>query len=144
MGLDMFLNATLNSSNEQVVNKVKSLFPETSEFNPENISVTIPVGYWRKANQIHKWFVDNIQEGTDDCREYYASRENLEKLKDACEAVLKFPDIAHHLLPTQSGFFFGCTAYDEYYLNDLARTVEIIEKCLKLPKGWCFMYQSSW
>ena len=21
------------------------------------------VGYWRKANQIHKWFVDNCQDG---------------------------------------------------------------------------------
>ena len=26
------------------------------------------VGYWRKANAIHKWFVDNVQDGNDDCK----------------------------------------------------------------------------
>ena len=25
------------------------------------------VGYWRKANQIHNWFVENVQDGEDDC-----------------------------------------------------------------------------
>ena len=27
-----------------------------------------PVAYWRKANQIHNWFVENVQNGEDDCR----------------------------------------------------------------------------
>ena len=31
-------------------------------------------GYWRKANQIHKWFVDNVQGGIDDCRPYPVSQ----------------------------------------------------------------------
>lgn len=42
------------------------------------------VGYWRKANQIHKWFVDNVQDGNDDCKSYYVSTEDLEKLLNIC------------------------------------------------------------
>ena len=37
-------------------------------------------GYWRKANHIHQWFVENIQDGNDDCREYYVPRERLKEL----------------------------------------------------------------
>lgn len=34
------------------------------------------------------------------------------------------------ILPTQSGFFFGSTNYDEYYLDDIKKTKEEIEKLL--------------
>ncbi len=44
-------------------------------------------GYWRKANQIHKWFVDNVQDGNDDCKTYYVSTEDLEKLLNICKEV---------------------------------------------------------
>lgn len=38
--------------------------------------------YWRKANAIHKWFVDNVQGGEDDCGEYYVDPEQLKQLLD--------------------------------------------------------------
>src|SRR5437764_1408196 len=47
------------------------------------------VAYWRKANQIHKWFVDNVQGGRDDCREYYVSPEQLKELLDTVNTVLR-------------------------------------------------------
>lgn len=43
--------------------------------------------YWRKANAIHKWFVENVQDGNDDCRNYYVSTEDLKKLLDVCKKV---------------------------------------------------------
>ena len=46
------------------------------------------VGYWRKANQIHKWFVEHVQDGEDDCGEYAVSRFKLEQLKATCEELL--------------------------------------------------------
>lgn len=46
------------------------------------------VGYWRKANQIHKWFVDNIQNGIDDCGSYKVTKDDLIKLKDLCKYVI--------------------------------------------------------
>lgn len=45
------------------------------------------VAYWRKANQIHKWFVDNVQDGNDDCGSYYVSREKLQELLDLCKKI---------------------------------------------------------
>jgi hypothetical protein len=47
------------------------------------------VGYWRKANQIHNWFVENIQDGIDDC-DYHreVTEEDLEELLDVCKRVL--------------------------------------------------------
>ena len=45
-------------------------------------------GYWRKANAIHQWFVDNVQDGEDDCKEYYVSEEKLRKLLDTVKKVL--------------------------------------------------------
>lgn len=46
------------------------------------------VGYWRKANQIHNWFVENVQNGNDDCRDYYVDPEDLQKLLDTVNEVL--------------------------------------------------------
>ena len=46
------------------------------------------VAYWRKANAIHKWFVDNIQDHQDDCGEYIVPREKLVELLETVEEVL--------------------------------------------------------
>ena len=43
--------------------------------------------YWRKANQIHNWFVNNIQEGKDDCGNYILKRKDVEKLLNVCKKV---------------------------------------------------------
>jgi len=40
-------------------------------------------------------------------------------------------DICEELLPTQSGFFFGSTNYDEWYINDLKDTIQVIENLEK-------------
>lgn len=106
------------------------------------------VGYWRKANAIHKWFVDNVQGGKDDCGEYTVTHEQLEKLKSICEAVLKDIEkgeviLAESELPTQSGFFFGDTDYGQYYKEDLEHTVKIIDEVLKHGRGE-ITYFSSW
>lgn len=50
--------------------------------------VSISVGYWRKANAIHQWFVDNCQDGIDDCRSVIVEREQLQTLKSLCETIL--------------------------------------------------------
>lgn len=46
------------------------------------------VAYWRKANQVHQWFVENVQDGKDDCDTYYVSREKLADLVQVCKIVL--------------------------------------------------------
>lgn len=44
--------------------------------------------YWRKANAVHKWFVDNVQGGEDDCGYYLVTKEQLEQLKEICGKIV--------------------------------------------------------
>ena len=106
-------------------------------------------GYWRKANHIHAWFVSHVQEGVDECQEVHVSPRKLEELYSVCKEVLEDNTKASELLPTQSGFFFGGTEYDEWYFKDIEDTVKIIEPiladmddCGYLP--YDLYYQSSW
>ena len=43
--------------------------------------------YWRKANQIHNWFVINVQNKLDDCGNYEVTKEALETLLEQCKLV---------------------------------------------------------
>ena len=100
------------------------------------------VGYWRKANHIHKWFVDNIQKGNDNCRRYLVPKSKLKGLLLLCEMVCKDPKLAKKYLPNRDGFFFGGVAYDEYYFSATEETRDIIKKALKSKD--LIYYQSSW
>jgi hypothetical protein len=101
-------------------------------------------GYWRKANAIHRWFVDNVQEGNDNCGNYYVSRDTLEELLELCKKVVADNSLAETLLPTQSGFFFGGTEYNEWYFEDVINTIKILEECLEDESADEFEYSSSW
>jgi hypothetical protein len=101
------------------------------------------IGYWRKANQIHNWFV-TCAGGVDDCQPVYVHPEQLMDLKDRCEQVLATPVLAAKLLPTEGGFFFGSTDYDEWYLNDLENTLEIIKLAGNDFTGHDLIYRASW
>jgi hypothetical protein len=160
MGLDMYLRANEYVSRKdyktidgQMIAEINPIFDGiVKQFEMEDvidkesfagISVDFPMGYWRKANQIHNWFVENVQDGEDNCGAYYVTREQLEQLKATCIEVLAHKSLAEDLLPTGSGFFFGSTTYDEYYYGDLNDTIEIINRCLE-SKFESFEYQSSW
>jgi hypothetical protein len=110
-------------------------------------TVSVNVAYWRKANHIHDWFVQNVQGGEDDCKTYDVSREQLKDLAELCERVYKSgdPDLAEELLPTASGFFFGDTQYDEYYFQETERTAKMLgELIAKTGNDVDFYYNSSW
>lgn len=148
MGLDMYLRAIRWLSkydNKEKADEVRSLFPEMflSE-NIDSVTVIFEVGYWRKANHIHDWFVQNVQSGRDDCGRYYVSREDMKNLLGVCETILKSKKKSKVLLPVKEGFFFGNTEYDKYYYKNIEATAEIIKKCLALPDVWEFEYHASW
>lgn len=48
--------------------------------------------YWRKANAIHNFFVENVQDGEDDCGTYYVSKLVIEDLAERCDLVLQLLD----------------------------------------------------
>ena len=96
MGLDMYLYRKLYCKNwshmkpeEKHSVLVKKAGKKRTDIKPERISeVTEEVMYWRKANAIHKWFVDNVQGGIDKCQETNVSREQLAELLAVCKKVL--------------------------------------------------------
>jgi len=115
------------------------------------------VGYWRKENHIHNWFVENVQDGIDDCRYHHeVTREKLEELLNICGSVLssckivdgkvKDTTVAESILPTTNGFFFGDTEYDEWYIEGIEDTVKIIRNVLDTTDFETEMvyYVSSW
>lgn len=157
MGLDMYL-----------IKRKKTNIDEDS-FNE--------VAYWRKANQIHNWFVENVQDGIDDCGYYEVSKQELQGLLADCRDVLKYAecelqemnggmqkidgewkettimgrkiinkDVVSDILPTSSGFFFGSTEYDEWYLRDIEHTIEQINTILNETdfNEDAILYTSSW
>lgn len=127
---------------------------KTADFGPWPIKeYGQEVAYWRKANAIHKWFVDNIQEGEDNCGTYYVSRESLQKLHDLCKEILELNETdpedaqekAQDELPPQAGFFFGSTGIDQAYFYDLENTVKQLAAILAIEDDSAeYYYQSSW
>ena len=155
MGLDMylrgkrFMSTVFNKDDGPKMEAVQKLFPELEgkkgRFGGHTIQeVIIDAGYWRKANAIHDWFVQTCQGGNDDCGYYYVARDQLLELRQLCEDVLQNKSLAAKLLPTTNGFFFGSTDYDDYYIEDLKSTIQIIDDALTLPENWDFEYHSSW
>jgi hypothetical protein len=153
MGLDMYLSRktyvkqwshqTPEEKFEITITKGGKPYDGIDISNVTNIEEE--VGYWRKANQIHRWFVENIQNGVDDCGEYSVSKSQLEKLLNECREVLNDHSKAEDLLPSAAGFFFGNTDYDEYYYDDLERTIVILDKILgETNPNQDIYYSSSW
>lgn len=104
------------------------------------------VGYWRKFNALHNWFVKNVQNGVDECQESHVPKHKLEELLDLLKKVKEEHTKGPDLLPTAGGFFFGSTDYDDWYFDDVDRTVTLLEDLLKEPEDDCsdYYYQSSW
>ncbi len=182
MGLDMYLskktyvkNWDFQKKSERHTVTIKKGGKVRTDIKPERVSyITESVGYWRKANHIHQWFVDNVQDGEDNCREYWVSKEQLQELVDTCKKVKEslenspkqtvqvevgwqngekmyddvevFEDtsVAEELLPTQSGFFFGGIEYDQWYVQGLDETINQIEPLLQEENEGDFHYQASW
>lgn len=110
--------------------------------------VKFQVAYWRKANAIHKYFVDKCADGKDECQDIYVELDDLVKLKELCDKVLDDKSLASELLPSQSGFFFGGTEYDEWYYQDLELTIQQISKVIDRVNQedchWNIYYCASW
>ena len=153
MGLDMYLTKKIYVGANYEHREVKGTIYLTThgkeipiDFNKVSY-IEEECMYWRKANAIHKWFVDNVQGGEDNCGSYYVSKAQLKELLSTCKKVLRNKKLAPELLPTQSGFFFGGTDYDEYYFEDLKNTVDVLSKeDLSYEDGYDieYRYSSSW
>jgi hypothetical protein len=157
MGLDMYLYADIYVSKEKfagprayVENPTYNKIIQALDLDPTNLDggfkVQANIGYWRKANAIHMWFVNECAGGIDECQEINVYQDKLVELQKKCKQVLDADDalVADAVLPTGAGFFFGSLMYDEWYYKDLTYTIELIDKAIALPHTDNFIYQASW
>lgn len=105
MGLDMYLKKgkkiprknfneyidiekLIDDENKDILKKYKKYIQIDGEYVKWK-SLFKECCYWRKANAIHKWFVDNIQNGKDDCEYHEVKKEDIEKLLSICKEVIE-------------------------------------------------------
>ena len=152
MGLDMYLykkNYIRQGEwyKPEVVNEVivKTGGEVDKRIKPERVKYVVEeAAYWRKANQIHNWFVTNVQNGIDECQTSFVSRDKLEELLEVCKKVDADNSLAESLLPSASGFFFGGTEYDEWYFKDIKDTIQYLTEALEDESADEFEYYASW
>lgn len=133
MGLDMYLYKEFyigaNYAHREITGNINILEKgEKIDINFNEISeIKCLVKTWRKANQIHKWFVAHVQEGVDDCSEYKVTNNQLLALKEVLKKVVKDKKTA-------------------FYWIDCKETLEFLETLDLESSTWGvdFIYKSSW
>ena len=102
------------------------------------------VVYFRKVNLLFAYFANK---GTMIDEVFSAvTKSDVEDIINKCRVVLEDHDKAAELLPTQAGFFFGNTDYDEHYFWNVECVLKLFEEDL-LPifdDGWNAYVYFSW
>ena len=134
MGLDMYLKGKVRfgggAAEVSVVGKEEPIF---EDLKGKVETIEYELGYWRKANHIHNWFVTNVQDDIDDQKDYTVTKEQLVELRQLCKKLLKKKSAreAKELLPTTDGFFFGGTEIDKAYWWYVKETLKIVKAAIK-------------
>src|SRR4051812_12753116 len=95
MNLDQVLMASRQigknqKEQDEIFEKVKPYIKHFNEYDSSWSSLLEEVASWRKANQIHHWFVTNIHNGKDEpCFTAKVTKGNLQELNNLCLKVLK-------------------------------------------------------
>ncbi|GAA0260165.1 hypothetical protein [Rhodanobacter caeni] len=99
--------------------------------------VTVRVGYWRKFDALHRWFVSNVQEGVDDCRPAFVSVDTLieleGKLEQASDASVSASD------------HFTADVDETLEDGEVDYTLKVLHHAKQLQEqGWDIYYRASW
>lgn len=86
--------------------------------------------YFRKVNSIYAYFADRLDDET--C--VVTKADIIDIMNKATEVLSEHDEeTSMKLLPTQGGFFFGSTDYDDWYYEDM---ITILKEFGKLLKDW--------
>lgn len=97
MGLDMYLEKKTYVKNWDHMNKenlnkitIKRDGKVREDIDTKKITyITEEIGYWRKANAIHKFFIDKCGNGEDNGSSLYVERHVIKDLLDRCKKIIK-------------------------------------------------------
>ena len=160
MGLDQYLKMGIYystsdwSKNKETTKKIQELLPITKNAR-HGIDIRFCIGYWRKANHIHQWFLDNVYTVPDECQDIYVEKEQLDELIRLCRKIIKVwddPEQLEDLIPKMSIYFIGeADHFKKWYKYDVFYTIMLLHKAVKLQQQYKknglwpeFYYQSSW
>jgi hypothetical protein len=146
MGLDMYLRARKYVSDysyqegkerdefEGILSAI-GLDREDIAVETPSAYVEVGVGYWRKANHIHNWFVENLADGVDDCKPVYVNRKDLVELFNITNEVMKIKEMQE-----------ANPEYDDWYWMQTEYTRDRLKVILENPKfeDYDFEYRASW
>lgn len=126
MGLDIYFN--------QIKRKGPKLFKDNNSIHKSlSDNIITELAYFRKVNFVVKFFCDAKGCSKDfiNCADVIININDLKELKERCDKVLasKSLNIAQALLPTENGFFFGSSKYDEDYFEDVK---DVSDSCAKM------------
>lgn len=99
----------LHNANNSSVKEFNILQNEYDELNPWK-----EVAYFRKVNFLLPFF-----EYCEDCSRLEIDDYKIDELLVKCKQVLEDHSLAETLLPTQCGFFFGNTEYNDWYFDEV-------------------------
>jgi len=146
MGLDMYLFRNIYIGAQYEHREVKGTVDieirgKNVPINLNELSEIVLIGIqWRKAHVIHKWFVDNIQHGDDDCRSYYLEIDDLQQLYDLCCETIKNKAVSN-----EPGFVFGPNEYEDYDFEDVVWTKDQLKEIIDNHNNfYTYTYESSW
>ena len=144
MGLDMYLTRKKYIGAEYNFNKIKGTIFITKDgkelpidFNKVSY-IEESVGYWRKANQIHNWFVENVQDGEDNCHPHYVSFEKLEELLKVCKEVKKSIKLVDGKLIQSYTFDADGNRINNYIDGKVIEDTSVCEELLPTTSGFFF------
>ena len=86
---------------------------------------------FRKRNWLIPFVENAIDNEVENCVEYELTKETMIDLLDRIDKVLADHTLAEELLPTQEGFFFGRTEYDDRYFEHLQDAKDKLEEDVK-------------
>ena len=93
--------------------------------------------YWRKANQIHRWFVEHVQDNIDDCNSYYVKKRDLEELLSTCRVVVRSANLIDGYV--QNGYRYEnnkrMPIFEE---GKVVENPTVAKQLLPTFKGFCF------
>ena len=107
------------------------------------------IGYFRKFNALHSYIVKTFADGIDNCQDIILYKEDVEQIKKVLDDILNAHqrvEKAKEILPTQSGFFFGGTDYDEFYFEDVKVAADLMQNLLDNFdfEKYQLIYEASW
>ncbi|XJZ25696.1 hypothetical protein ACF5W4_09730 [Bacillota bacterium Lsc_1132] len=135
------------AARDEIYEKIKPHIKHGEESDLSWSELHDDIAYWRKANQIHNWFVKHTNNGIDEPVFFSeVTKDKLEILNNYCLEILDKKSNPAKILPTRPGPFFGSLAYDKFYYSEIEETQSIIEDLLNhfdFENRYLY-YQCSW